>query len=395
MTWSRLVVRNLFRHPLRTVLTTLSIALSIFLVCAVLTLPGALDRILGRAASDLRISAHHKAGLTYWLPYAFLARVRNLPHVTVVNHYSWFGGIYDEPRNMFPNFAVDPETAGQMWPDYGIDPEALARFRTIRNAALVGEQTMKKFGWRVGQEITLRGTIFPVNLTFQIAGVIPAKSGNPVVLWFNYKYLQEAMEPRGSFRLSGPTGVVGMMWVRVDEPANVERVMRSIDELFRNSEAEVAAETEKAFISSFMSSFQGLIRVILAVGFLVVLAVVTIAANTSAMGVRERIPEIAVLKSLGFRRRPILAALLAESTLQGLTGGLLGAGGAWAILGALNRAGKTAGGNFLGPLGSFTMSPQVAAEGVAVALVVGFVAGIVPAYGGARLNVTEALRRLF
>jgi putative ABC transport system permease protein len=394
MTWPRLIVRNLFRHPLRTVLTTLSIALSIFLVCAVLTLPGALDRILGRAASNVRISVHHKAGLTYWLPRAFIAKIRNVPHVAVVNQYSWFGGVYDEPKNMFPNFAVDPETVAEMWPDYGIAPEAIAQFRSIRNAALVGEQTMKKFNWRVGQEITLKGTIFPVDLTFRIVGVIPAKSGNPVVMWFNTKYLQEAMEAKQGIR-GALTGVVGMIWVRVDRAEHVDAVMRTIDGLFRNSEAEVAAETEKAFISSFLSSFQGLIRVILAVGFLVVLAVVLIAANTSAMGVRERIPEIAMLKSLGFRRRPILAALLAESTLQGLAGGLLGAGAAWAILGALNRAGKTAGGNFLGPLGSFTMSPQVAAEGVMVAILVGFIAGLVPAYSGARLNVVDALRRIF
>src|SRR5262249_2617084 len=118
MSWSRLVWKNLFRHPLRTALTTGSIALSIFLVCAVLTLPGALDAILARAASNVRISVHHKAGLTYWLPYAFVAKVRNLPHVAAVNHYSWFGGVYDEPKNMFPNFAIDPETVSAMWGDY-------------------------------------------------------------------------------------------------------------------------------------------------------------------------------------------------------------------------------------------------------------------------------------
>ncbi len=395
MTYPRLILRNLWRHPLRTVLTTLSIALSIFLVCAVLTLPGALEAVFAHWSSDVRITVHHKAGLTYWLPYAFLAKMRNLPHVAAVNHYSWFGGVYDEPKNMFPNFAVDPETVAQMWPDYGIDPAALERFRKIRNAALVGEQTMAKFGWRIGQEITLKGTVFPVDLTLRIVGVIPAASGNPVVLWFNYRYLSEAMEPRFGTALAGPTGVVGMIWLRADSPAHVGEIMRTVDALFRNSEAEVAAETEKSFIQSFTSTFEGLIRVVLAVGFLVVLAVVLIAANTSAMGVRERLPEIAVLKSLGFRRRPILAVLLAESTLQGLVGGVLGSAAAWVILGALNRAGRTAGGAFLGPLGSFHMSAGVAAEGVAVALVVGVVAGAVPAWNGARLNVVDALRRLF
>ncbi len=389
MTYPRFVLRNLFRHPLRSVFTMLSIALSIFLVCAVLTLPQALDRVLDRAASNVRISVHHKAGLTYWMPFAFVHKVRAVPGVAAVNHYTWFGGIYDEPKNLFPNFAVDPDTVGDVWPDYHIDPDALRRFQKIRNGALVGEQTMRKFGWQVGREITLRGTIFPVDVTLQIVGVIPA-TGNPIVLWFNRQYLEEAMEPRGGLHL------VGMIWVRAASPEHVDGIMRAVDQLFRNSEAETAAETEKSFIASFFSSFRGMVRVILAVGFLVVAAVVLIAANTSAMGVRERIPEIAVLKSLGFRRRPILLSLLAESTLQASIGGVLGAGGAWVIFGALAAAGKTGGYSaFLGPLGQFQMSPAIVAEGVAIALAVGVVAGIVPAWNGARLQVVEAFRRLF
>ena len=114
MTYPRLVLRNLLRHPLRTLFTTLSIALSIFLVCAVLTLPGALDAIIERQASNVRITLHHKAGLTYWLPFAFVNKVRGIPGAAGVNHYSWFGGIYDEPKNMFPNFALDPETVGEV-----------------------------------------------------------------------------------------------------------------------------------------------------------------------------------------------------------------------------------------------------------------------------------------
>jgi len=359
-------------------------------VCAVLTLPAAISAIFARAGSNVRLAVHHKAGLTYWLPFAFVQKIRGVPGVAGVNHYSWFGGIYDEPKNLFPNFAMDPETVDRVWPDYGIDPGALARFRQIRNGALVGEQTMRKFSWRVGQEVTLRGTIFPVDLTFQIVGVIPAASGNPLVFWFNRKYLEEAMDSRGGFLR------VGMIWIRADRPEHVPGIARAIDELFRNSDSEVAAETEKSFVASFYSSLQGFMRVILAVGFLVVAAVVLIAANTSAMGVRERLPEIAVLKSLGFGRRAILLTLMAESTLQATVGGLLGAGGAYAIFQALGAAGKTSNAlPFLGPFGGFHMSPLVAAEGLAVAVTVGLVAGVVPAWTGARLNVVEALRRLF
>jgi putative ABC transport system permease protein len=214
-------------------------------------------------------------------------------------------------------------------------------------------------------------------------------------LWFHHKYLEESLQPRPGWPFSG-FPLVGMVWVQVDRPEHVERVMRDIDALFHNSEAETAAETEKAFIQNFLSTYQGFIRVILGVGFLVVLAVVLIAANTSAMGVRERVPEIAVLKSLGFRRRPILTVLLCESMLQGLVGGTIGAAGAFFLFRALAAAGKTGGlGPVLGPLGSFYMSSATAMQGLAIALVVGFVSGVVPAWNGARLNVIEALRRLF
>ena len=395
MTYPRLIVRNLFRHPLRTLFTTLSIALSIFLVCAVLSLPSALTAILDRATSNTRISVHHEAGLTYLLPASYVNKVRGVPGVVAVNHYTWFGGLYDEPKNMFPNFGIDPETVAEMWPDYHIDPAALRRFRAVRNAALVGEQTMRKFGWKIGQNVTLKGTAFPVDLTFEIVGVIPAASGNPVVLWFHHKYLEEALQPRPGWPFSG-FPFVGMVWVQADRPENVERIMRDIDALFHNSEAETAAETERSFFQNFMSSYQGFIRVILGVGFLVVLAVVLIAANTSAMGVRERVPEIAMLKSLGFKRRPILVVLLCESILQGAVGGVLGAGAAFGLFRALAAAGKGGGlGPLLGPLGSFYMSGETAMQGIAIALAVGTVSGIVPAWNGARLNVTEALRRLF
>ena len=388
MTYTTLIVRNFRRNRLRTALTGASIMLAVFLVCAVLTLPSGLAAIVDRMASATRLSVHNKAGIAYLLPYSYLHKIRAVPGVAAATSFMWFGGIYDEPKNMFPNFAIDPDTVAAMWPDYQIDPEALARFRTMRNAALVGETTFKKFNWRVGQEVTLRGTIFPVDLTFRIVGVIRTAVGNPMVFWFNRKYLEEAMEGRGGFG-------VGMIWLRAERADQVDAIMQSVDDLFRNSEAEVASETEKSFIASFFSSFQGIIRVVLMVGFLVVGAVVLIAANTAAMGVRERIPEIAILKSLGFGRRPILLALLAESGTVALIGGLAGAGAAWTLFSALRNAGKTGYSQLLGPLGQFQMSGAVFAEGVTVALVVGLIAGFVPAWNGARLGVVEALRRLF
>ena len=242
---------------------------------------------------------------------------------------------------------------------------------------------MQKFNWRVGDEVALRGGVFPVNLSFKIVGAIPNK-GNSVVFWFPRQYLEEAMQVYGGF------GKVGMLWVRVDRPENLNTVMAAIDDLFRNSEAETASETERSFFANFLSSFDGIINVIMIVGFLVVAAIVLIAANTAAMSVRERIGEVAVLKTIGFRRRTLFLLLLSEGLLIAIVGGALGAGPAYLIL----DAGKSSWSPFLGPLGMFIMPISVMIQGLFLALLVGFLSNLVPARGAARLHVATALRQI-
>jgi putative ABC transport system permease protein len=347
-----------------------------------MTLPSVRDAILNRSANGLRLSVHHKAGLTYQLPLAYAQRVRALPHVAGVNHWTWYGGIYNDPKDIFPNFAVDAETIDEVWPDYNLDPALVEAFKRTRNGALVGGRTMEKFNWKVGDEIALRGGVFPVDLTFKIVGEIA--NGNPVVLWFPRQYLEEAMQPYGGF------GRIGMLWVRVDKPEHVNTVMAAIEDLFRNSEAETTAETERSFFANFLSSFNGLITIIMLVGFLVVAAIVLIAANTAAMSIRERTGEVAVLKTIGFRRRTIFALLLSEGLMIAALGGVLGAVPAYLIL----NAGKSSWSPFLGPLGMFIMPISVMIQGLFLALLVGMLSGVIPARGAARLNVATALRQI-
>jgi putative ABC transport system permease protein len=390
VTSTALVLRNFQRGRLRTILTASSIALSIFLVCAVLTLPQGFRSILDRMASTTRISVHNKAGITYFMPYSYLARIRAVPGVAAAASFSWFGGIYDEPKNLFPNFAVDVEATGDVWPDFKIDPQALADFRRYRDGALVGYQTMRSFHWNVGDRVTLRGTVWPVDLDFRILGVLPEGTGNPVWFMFNRVYLEEALRAKG---LSAER--IGMIWVRVADPAEVDPVMRRIDDLFRNSDFETAAETEKSFFESFMSSLSGITRIIMAVGFLVVAAVVFIAANTCSMSIRERSGEIAILKALGFRRRRILALLLAETLVLAWVGGATGAFTAYGLFKLLARLGATGVTPALGPLSMFIITVSILVQGVFLSLVVGILAGIVPSWGAARRPVAAALREVF
>ena len=385
MNGATLLWRNLGRSWSRTVLTTAAMALSIFLICAVLALPSVRDEMIDRSTTGLRLVVQHDAGLTYWLPLAHAQRIRLVPQVEAVNHWTYFGGIYDRPEDFFPSFAVDPETVGAVWPDYSWDPATLERFKQLRNGALVGVQTMEKFRWKIGDEVTLRNGILNLDLTFQIVGLIPEQSlFFSSALWFPRPYLEEAARSVGGWDF------ITLAWVRVTGQQQVDMTMTAIDARFRNSEAETASQMEHVFIRHFLSSVDGLMWLIMLVGAIVVGAVVLIVANTLAMNVRDRVAEIAVLKTLGFQRSRIFLQLVGEGLLMASIGGGLGAGGAYFVL----NAGQGSWSAFWGPLSLFSVPLSVIAQGLLLAVLIGFVASCIPARTAARLHVATALRRV-
>jgi len=382
------ILANLGRNKLRSALTGGAIMLAVVLVCLLLTMPAGLDAILNSVANNTRISVHNKAGIVYPMPYAFTRKVRQIDGVAAAVAQTWFGGAYEEAgRVTFPNFAVEPEHVGAVYPDYPITPQQLADFQRYRDAAIVGRQIMRKYRWTIGDRVTLRSTVWPVSLDFRIVGEI-ANERAPMV-WMRRDYLDEALKARGGSGL----GIAGIIWVRVSDPNRVNAIMREIDDLSRNSDAETACETEKSFFANFFGSLQGLVTIILIVTGLVALCIVFIAANTASMGVRERAGEIAVLKAIGFGRRVIFGTLLAEavalSAVAGLAGVLLAVG--------LTRALRTFAGwsDALGPLGSFIVTAPVIVQGIFLSLFVGMLAGVVPSYGAARKPVVETLHEVF
>ena len=376
MKYLTLVFKNLFRSKRRTFLTVLSIAVSLFIFSALVSIPTVADQILGNTASSTRIATHNKAGLAYSIPVAYKQRIATIPHVEVVVPESWFGGVYHEVYDQFPNLAADPEQVDQMWPDWGISQQSFEQFKKIRTAALVGADTMKKFNLQVGQQIQLRGTLYPFNVTLQIVGTISGKAP-PDFLLFRRDYLEEA---------AGRPGIVDNIWVKVDKPENVPQVIAAIDEGFANSSAETLSESEAAFIGSFMDQYRTFFRMAEILGFIVVLTIGLVAANTAAMSIRERRGEIAVMRSMGFPSRTILSLLLAESLLIGLIGGIIGCGSAYIVLKAFSI------GNVGGPLGSIRMPPVVLVETLVVAALIGLFSALVPASSAARRNIVDALR---
>ena len=380
--------RQLARNKLRTALTAGAIGLAVSLVCLLLTMPAGLDALLSDVASNTRIVVHNEAGLVYPLPYAYLQKIRAQPGVVSAASWTWYGGVFREEKGVeFPNFAVEPDPLGSVWADWKLDQQQLEAFRRHRDGAIVGRGTLLKNGWKIGDRVTLKGTIYPVDLSFLIVGEIASERAPH--FWFQREYLDQALRAAGR----GGLDILGTVWVRVDDPARVAPLMREIDELFHNSEAVTASETEKSYFANFFSMLEGFVTVILIVTGLVALCIVFIAANTASMAVRERLGEIAVLKALGFSRRLIFGTLLTEAVLLATLGGALGALGALGLTQLLRSGG---GWNpALGPLGSFIVTQTILVQGLFLALFVGMISGVVPALGAARRSVAETLREVF
>jgi putative ABC transport system permease protein len=383
-----LIRANLGRNKLRSALTAGAVTLAVVLVCLLLTMPAGMDTMIERLASNTRISVHNKAGVVYPMPYSFTRKVRQVRGVAHAVSWTWFGGSYEEEGQVtFPSFAVEAEHIGLVYPDYNIPPEQLADFQRYRDGAIVGRQTMRKYGWKIGERVTLHSSVWPVELDFRIVGEIPNERAPH--FWLNREYLDQALKAQGRDGL----GIAGVIWVRVEDPNRVNAIMRQIDTMSRNSDAETASETEASYFANFFGALKGFVTIILLVTGLVSLCIVFIAANTASMAVRERAAELAVLKAIGFSRRVLFGTLLAEAMVLATTAGLFGV---LLAIGFTKLLAASAGWNpQLGPLGSFIVTPAVIVQGVFLSLFVGMLAGVVPSFGASRKPVVQTLHEIF
>ncbi len=383
-----LVLANLRRSPLRSALTAAAIAFAIALVCLLRTMPGALESILDYAASGSRLVVQNKAGFEYPLPYAYLQKVRALPGVVAATSWTWYGGVYEVEKGVtFPSFATEPDTIAAAFPDWGLPAEMVESFQRHRDAAIIGRATAKSYGWQVGDRITLRGDVFPVDLELQIVGIVPHDL-SPVML-LQREYFDQALQAAGS-----GLDFASLFYVRVDDRARLEPLAHEIDALFRNSSAQTLTESEREYFKSAFSQLDAFIAITVAVSLLVALCIVFIAANTASLSVRERAGELAVLKSLGFGKRLVFTLLVVEVLAIALVGGAAGAIGAFLITLGLHSA-ATGLMPQLGPLGSFVITRAIAMQGLFLAIAVGMIAGVVPSWGASRRSVAETMREIF
>jgi len=375
MKFAILMLKNIRRNRRRTLLTVLSIALSFFIFSGLVSLRSIATQLLANVASADRIACHNRAGLAYFMPEAYRSKIASNPHVVALESESWFGGIYHDFSDQFPNEAVDAADIVKMWPDRGISQEAYEQFTKIRTACIVGRGTMSRFHLHVGQKIMLRGVAYPFNLTFQIVGVF---TGNAVAdfLAFRRDYLEAAL---------GQSAPILNYWLRVDDQKAAPEVITEIEERFANSSAEVECQSERTYIASALQMYDTLFRLVEILGLTVVISIGLVAANTAAMSIRERRPEIAIMRSIGFSGRVIVSMLLAESLVIALVGGIIGCGAAFVVLKVFSVGNLVA-------MQSIEMPPLILLESLTAAALIGLLSSYIPARSAVRRSVAEALR---
>ena len=374
-----LIFRNTFRNRRRTILTVLSISMSLFLVSTLRTLLDALESPPMTPESAMRVLTRHQTSLANLIPIAYKDRIRQVAGVEEVSTYQWFGGVYKDPANFFGQFAVDPVPFFKIYSDIRpVASEHLETFIKERTAALAGVNLAKTYGWKIGDRITLEGTIFPGSLEFIIRGFVTGGGGDSV-LYFHYDYLTESFA-----NFDGASTFV----VKARSADDIPLVIDAIDSTFMNSTAPTKTETEKAFVLGFMAMWGNVRTLVVSISTVLIFTIVLVAANTMAMSIRERTGEIAILKTLGFTSGHVLAVLIAESALIALAGGLLGSLGARYLLGAVDFQMLTA-----GFIQTFDVKWTTVTLAAAISLVVAFGSTIVPAWSASRLEIADAIRR--
>jgi len=379
-----LILRNAFRHKLRTLLTVVGIVVAIAAFGLLRTVVDAWYAG-ANASSSARLVTRSSVSLVFPLPLTYAQKIRQLDGVTGVSWANWFGGVYITERNFFPQFAIDAPSYLDMYPEFILSPEERKAFLTDRRGAIVGRKLADKYGWNVGDQIPLRGTIYPGTWTFNLRGIYDgADQGTDTsTMFFHFDLLNETIKKMYP-RRADQTGV---FIVRLRDPGEAAEVSAAIDLTFKNSLAETLSETEKAFQLSFVAMTEAILLAIQAVSFVVIVIIMAVMANTMSMTARERSAEYATLKALGFSNGFVVMLISAESLGIALLGGLIGIAVTFPIAHA-----------FAGLVGSilpiFFVSESTVLMQLGAALLVGVVAAALPAWNTARIRIVDGLRAI-
>ncbi|KPK59624.1 MAG: hypothetical protein AMS21_09840 [Gemmatimonas sp. SG8_38_2] len=379
MKYARLIWVNLMRNKRRTILTTLSVAAALFLFVALRSVNTTLEDAR-QVGSESRMVTRNAISIVFQLPEAYHSWLSSVEGVERVTWGNWFHGIYRDPRDFFPSFAVDVDGYFDVYPELQVPEDQRQAFRRERTAAMVGTGLMERYGWRLGQTIHLTSMIYSPEQEwpFTIRAVYtPLPGWTDEAFYFHYDYLYEISQ------YAQP----GWYVLQLEDPSRAADVAATIDEHYENSRFATRTETERAFQSGMVSMYGNVGMLLNAVGLAVFFAILLVAANAMMMASRERTNEIAVLKTLGFSDKLLSMLVLVEAATITVIGGLVGVFGAKLIFEGTGFQG-------LGFLPGFEVKMSTAAVGMLIAITLGLISGLVPAWQAARLPVAHTLRRV-
>jgi len=382
MKFARIILANLLRKKIRLFLTLGSFAVALFLFVFLAVVRDAFTRGADVAGAD-RLWVINRTSLINPIPLSYRDKIARIPGVKCITHDNWFGGIYQDEKNFFPQFVIDPENQRQVFPELIVPDDQWNAFVKDRQGVIAGARTAERFGWKIGDRIPLKSTIYGGGAwEFNLVGIYHGKrpQDDETQLWFQWDYYEERM-------VQAYKGNVGWYVLRMEKPDDAVRVAKAIDEEFANSANETKTETESAFAANWVKQLGNIQFLIVSIGTVVFFTLLLVTGNTMAISVRERTSELAVFKAIGFTDRAVLFFVLAESLVIALIGGVIGLLSALLLIPALGKA-------LNGLLPSLVLSPAMLISGLLVALLVGLASGLLPGLGAMHMRVVNALRRV-
>ncbi len=380
----KLTWRNTLRHPLRATLTVVGMAVAVLAFTLLRTMVAAWYSGVS-ASSPVRLVTRNAISLIFPLPLAYLTKIQALPGITGVAYGNWFGGVYIDERHFFPQFSVDVKNYFELYPEYLMPEDQKLAFFRDRQGAAAGRTLATRYGWRLGDAVILKGTLYPGEYRFIIRAIYSGR--DPTTdegrLFFHWEYLNESMKKIASPR----TDQVSWFLIRVARPELAPVVAQEVDALFKNSLAETITETEAAFLMGFVSMTEAILMAIQVVSWVVIGVILVVLANTMVMSAGERRGEYAVLKTMGFGPRHLAPLILGESVILALAGGILGL----ALTFPAVRLVRTSLGQYFRV---FPLTWTTLGLGLGVSLGVGVLAALLPAWRASRVSIAEALRKV-
>jgi putative ABC transport system permease protein len=378
-----LLIKNILRKKTRLVLTIGSFAIALFLFGILAVVDNSFNGALNSMAGVNRLMVQNRVSIIQPLPESYQAKIEQVQHVKLVTYANWFGAVYQEEKNFFPQYAIDEQSYRQMYPEFKVTDAEWKAWEDDREGVIVGEKTAQKYGFKVGDRVPLKSVLWGGgdSWSFNVRGIYHTEKPDEDTsqFWLHWKLFDEK-------RQFGK-GTVGWYIVRVDNPDNAVQVSKEIDEMFSNSPTETKTQTEKEMMASWAKQAGNIGLIITIIGSIVFLTLLLVVGNTMAMSIRERLRELAVLKAIGFTDNFVFVFVLAEAVFVALIGVAIGLGMLLLSLPGIEKA--------LGSFLQFVYLPtDKAIEGVVFTLFIAFLAGIFPAVNASRLRVVDAIRRV-